>query len=152
MENSITSGIFMNENLRDNEDSCIICYNTISEKDICETDCNHIYCSDCINTWFDRGNIFCPMCRQNIRRYIKDNEIIRVIKINNNQLNNNQLNNNIEGDTDNENTGDYLLIQRSNIKYVQLYFFVNIIYVIYTQYYQYQMKEELENLYLNCSF
>lgn len=28
----------------DENDTCIICYNTIDEKNLCKTNCNHIYC------------------------------------------------------------------------------------------------------------
>ena len=46
-----------------------ICYNNILEESLCKTNCNHIYCKDCLHTWFDRGNIECPMCRVNVRSY-----------------------------------------------------------------------------------
>ena len=56
----------MNEAIND---SCIICYNSISVELLCKTNCNHIYCKDCLHTWFNRGKIECPMCRVNVKSY-----------------------------------------------------------------------------------
>ena len=62
-------------------DSCIICYNNILEESLCKTNCNHIYCKDCLNKWFDRGNVECPMCRVPVKSYLNDftNQIKKII-------------------------------------------------------------------------
>ena len=54
--------------------SCSICLDDVSEDDTYETECNHIFCKDCLDKWFSRGNKECPLCRQIIDKY-RDNEI-----------------------------------------------------------------------------
>ena len=59
-------------------DSCIICFNNIPEDKLCRTNCNHIYCKECLHTWFDRGKVECPMCRINVKSY-ENNGIINFL-------------------------------------------------------------------------
>jgi len=54
--------------------SCSICLDDVSDDDTYETECNHIFCKNCLDKWFSRGNNECPLCRQIIEKYI-DNEI-----------------------------------------------------------------------------
>ena len=49
--------------------SCIICFNNIPKELLCKTNCNHLYCKECLDTWLNRGNIDCPMCRGDISEY-----------------------------------------------------------------------------------
>ena len=63
--------------------SCIICFNNIPKELLCITNCNHIYCKDCLNIWFDRGERTCPMCRENIKSYENNGEHTRLVIMNN---------------------------------------------------------------------
>jgi len=59
---------------------CCICFEKeIDEENICSTDCSHIFCKDCLNQWFDRGNRCCPLCRRSIQVYQNNNEKYRII-------------------------------------------------------------------------
>ena len=58
---------------------CSICLEDIFNRDTCLTQCNHRYCIDCLNIWFDRGEHSCPMCRQAIQYITHNNEIKRII-------------------------------------------------------------------------
>jgi len=68
----------MDETMNTN-DTCIVCYNDIAYKDKCITNCNHIYCKDCLNVWFDRGNVECPMCRVPVKSYLNDNIMNKIV-------------------------------------------------------------------------
>ena len=35
---------------------CPICFNDIISEKECITDCNHIFCKDCLNNWFEKKN------------------------------------------------------------------------------------------------
>ena len=74
-------------------DQCTICFEVINDVNKCTTNCNHSYCKSCLDTWFDRGEKSCPICRSDIQYLIHNSENIRVIYNNLNQQN--QLNNNI---------------------------------------------------------
>ena len=47
-------------------EQCTICFNTITEENLCTTNCNHSYCKSCLDTWFNRGEKTCPICRTDI--------------------------------------------------------------------------------------
>ena len=50
------------------KDYCNICY---IDKEILETDCNHLFCKSCIGKWLnDEIKNTCPICRKNIRNII----------------------------------------------------------------------------------
>lgn len=76
--------------------SCTICIKEdIIDNDIYITDCNHIFCNECLDDWFQRGNNSCPLCRSEINTYSYKDEKYRLIihKIENN-IQTNQINNN----------------------------------------------------------
>jgi hypothetical protein len=55
-------------------DSCSVCLTPeIPEGSRCSTDCGHMYCKECLDRWFDRGNRSCPLCRTDIQ-YIQQGE------------------------------------------------------------------------------
>jgi len=61
-------------------EECAICLvNEINEVEKCRNDCGHTFCKSCIDTWFDRGNNNCPMCRQEINYFDHNNTHYRVI-------------------------------------------------------------------------
>ena len=41
---------------------CVICLSDININDKYKTICNHIFHSDCIMKWYERGHT-CPLCR-----------------------------------------------------------------------------------------
>ena len=60
-------------------EQCAICFNNMTEETICTTNCNHSYCKQCLDTWFDRGEKSCPICRTNIQYLTHKSENIRII-------------------------------------------------------------------------
>ena len=44
------------------QDDCSICYNSAD----CKTNCNHIFCQDCLRKWMQRKRS-CPFCREYIK-------------------------------------------------------------------------------------
>jgi hypothetical protein len=65
-------------NIKDN--NCPICFNEIHSDNKYTTECNHEYCKDCLNNWFDKGKNTCPNCRR-IIKYL-NNETIHIRLIN----------------------------------------------------------------------
>ncbi len=115
-------------------DSCIICYNNISEELLCKTNCNHIYCKDCLHKWFSRGKIECPMCRVNVRSYENNGVQNQLVVLNNTNENRNQINvihNNAII------TGMY-----RQLKCMRFYFCINLIYIGYLHYDNFVMWKE----------
>ena len=54
---------------------CPVCFETKNQLDLCLTNCNHLFCIDCLDKWFYTKKITCPICRVNIK-YYKHNDII----------------------------------------------------------------------------
>lgn len=60
--------------------SCTICMKEdIIDEDIYTTDCNHIFCKQCLDDWFQRGNKSCPLCRSEINIYKHKDENYKLI-------------------------------------------------------------------------
>lgn len=54
---------------------CSICLSdNIIELNNCLTNCNHRFCKECLNEWFNKGNISCPLCRNDINFFINNDE------------------------------------------------------------------------------
>jgi len=86
--------------------TCNICYNEFSNDKIIVTNCSHIYCEDCLLTWFRRSKTSCPICVQDVSYYIKNNEknhIVRITEETNNEGNNGGNN---EGNNGGNNEGN----------------------------------------------
>ena len=83
--------------------SCTICMKEeLKNEDIYTTDCNHSFCKECLDDWFQRGNNSCPLCRSEINTYSYKDEKYKLIihkietNITTNRININDLiNNNI---------------------------------------------------------
>lgn len=144
MSDKETSEVFLN-NVQ--SDSCIICFNSIGEEEMCVTNCGHKYCLDCLKHWFDRGNISCPFCRQDIEHFLKNNEKNNIVKItlkpNTIVSRNPQINRSI-----NENN---LTIYNRRLVYFKFCTFLNISYILYLQYKHYYLYNSYVNLYDNCT-
>ena len=78
------------------ENTCSICLQNILINNLCITNCNHQYCKECIDNWFNTGKDTCPMCRKTIKYFRHQNINNRIIYIteNRNQNTNRQQNNN----------------------------------------------------------
>jgi len=76
-----------------NENRCSICLQEIQNE--CITNCNHNFCKECLDTWFDNGKNSCPLCR-NVIQYFNNNEqnnrIIIIKQNTNTNTTNNQSN------------------------------------------------------------
>ncbi len=114
----------MNETIND---SCIICYNNIPDESLCKTNCNHIYCRDCLHTWFDRGNIECPMCRVNVRSYENNGVQNHLVVLNNT----NESRIIIEANPNNIAIAGGMY---KKMKLMKFYFCINLLYMIYLHY------------------
>ena len=65
-----------------NELMCSICLNEkIEDQQLCNTNCNHKYCKDCLNDWFNQGKNTCPMCRTQLKSYMNQNQETKLITI-----------------------------------------------------------------------
>ena len=71
---------------------CPICFNNINDNNKCITDCNHIYCKDCLNNWFEKNKVDCPICRKKIIYYNNNNENYRLLLFTNTKIINNTNN------------------------------------------------------------
>ena len=47
----------------------------------CINNCGHIFCKSCLDTWLNRGNNNCPLCRQKIEYFEYRTEKYRLINI-----------------------------------------------------------------------
>ena len=47
---------------------CPICLNSLENHTRCITNCNHEFCIDCINKWININKIYCPLCKQQLKR------------------------------------------------------------------------------------
>jgi len=92
-------------------EQCTICFNNMTDETICTTNCNHSYCKQCLDTWFDRGEKSCPICRSDIQYLTHKSENIRII------FNRLQQDNVINISNDNDHNNNNLrmrIIRRSN--------------------------------------
>lgn len=125
----------MDESMNSN-DTCVVCYNNIDEGNLCRTNCNHIYCEDCLNIWFNRGNVDCPMCRLPIKSYENNGIQNKIVTIANRREDNNNM---ILIQTQNTEVIDIL---RKRYNYIRVYFIVNTCYLLYLQYRNYILYNE----------
>tara|TARA_Y100000741_G_scaffold321548_1_gene270765 strand:+ start:53 stop:667 length:615 start_codon:yes stop_codon:yes gene_type:complete len=65
-----------------NEFNCSICLQEkIEDQQLCNTNCDHKYCKDCLNDWFNQGKNTCPMCRTVLKSYMNQNQMTKLITI-----------------------------------------------------------------------
>ena len=43
--------------------NCSICLNDFEKNDMCNTDCDHFFCRECLESWFNKKKTSCPMCK-----------------------------------------------------------------------------------------
>lgn len=70
-ELNITHSCFEINNLSNQHIECPICYDKIKRTQLITTNCNHIYCCNCIKNVISHTThiISCSMCRANITKY-----------------------------------------------------------------------------------
>ena len=74
------------------EDICSICLiSPIPPLNVCVTNCNHRFCKTCLETWQNRINRDCPICREDITYYMYNNSQIRPVFRYVHNDNNNQI-------------------------------------------------------------
>ena len=60
--------------------TCTICMKEdLNNDEIYYTNCDHEFCKDCLDDWFQRGNKSCPLCRGEITEYKHQNEKFKLI-------------------------------------------------------------------------
>ena len=64
------------------EQECTICYCLLHQKNIVITNCNHVFCADCLKQYMisysiELIHLKCPMCRQKITEFNFANDIIK---------------------------------------------------------------------------
>ena len=126
-----------------NEFTCSICLNEeVEGTKQCITGCNHHFCYDCITHWFNQNNLSCPMCRDTISKYRKNDENYHIVAITR-PTNNSRDNLRME------------LIQTKNkIYYLNLMISLSFIYFVYSLYQNSLLIMEKDNykfLYKNCT-
>lgn len=61
------------------QNQCYVCLENKNIECLCITDCNHYFCKECLDKWFNVGKSSCPVCRKNIIYFNYLNETNRVI-------------------------------------------------------------------------
>ena len=61
--------------------TCAICYNDLIQKNNCITNCSHQFCKSCLDQWFNKGELSCPLCRSDIEYFNHQNKNIRIVCI-----------------------------------------------------------------------
>jgi len=61
--------------------NCSICFEDIKQDNICLTNCNHMFCVDCIQTYHktleNKSEMPCPMCRTSIVNVSSSSNVIK---------------------------------------------------------------------------
>jgi len=127
-----------------NNFTCSVCLNEeVEENKRCITECNHFFCLDCMNNWFNQRTISCPMCRQTIKLYRINGEHHHIISLNTNR------------DTTHDNNLRMELLQLRNRNYyanIMLFlFFIYFIYSLYENSILIIERDDYKLLYKNCS-
>ena len=131
--------------------SCSICLQNVNEDEKCTTNCNHSFCLNCINNWFEQNTDICPLCRRRIISYDSRDGKHHIITINTNNNNNNNTNNN----TNNNNNTLHIILQlRNKIYYMNFIILLSFIYFVYSIYNSNSLivqRDYYASLYHNCT-
>ena len=74
--------------------NCSICLEKLNEDCKIITNCNHLFCENCIEEWFNNQKYSCPICRSDIKYYYNKKNKTKILPINI-ETNNEQTINNI---------------------------------------------------------
>ena len=66
-----------------NEECSICLTKQIIPMNKCITQCNHTFCKECLDMWFDNGKNTCPICRHIIKYFDYNGIETRIISIKN---------------------------------------------------------------------
>ena len=122
---------------------CPVCMEEIREYS-CRTECGHILCKQCIESWFNKNKDTCPLCRQIIECYHENDEKVRVIKIRDTTVSD-------------EETQQYTLFLQALIKRLKIYKYMNYSFILLTLYTYwasnnaYISMNEYKDLYETCN-
>ena len=61
--------------------TCSICLGEILSANLCKTNCNHEFCKTCLDLWFDKNKLSCPMCRTEIQYFNHNGVNNRVVGV-----------------------------------------------------------------------
>ena len=64
-----------------NGEECSICLEIINPEHKCNTECDHSFCKQCLDNWFDLNKLSCPLCRKNIKYFHHNGAMNRIICI-----------------------------------------------------------------------
>ena len=68
-------------------DICSICLNRFDETNVCETQCHHRFCKTCLDEWFNKHQMTCPLCRTHIQYFTCQGSVNRVVCVYRRQTN-----------------------------------------------------------------
>ena len=60
-------------------DVCSICLNRFDDTNVCETQCHHRFCKTCLDEWFNKHQMTCPLCRTHIQYFTCQGSVNRVV-------------------------------------------------------------------------
>ncbi len=126
--------------------SCPICLQSISDNDLCITNCEHSFCKSCMRRFLHSNNIIiCPICRADIKEYVNNESTHYIVKVIVNNNNNQATNNNML---------NIIRELRQKNAYFKLIIFLNLLYLIYSFYHFNEITSEIfyyRKLYNNCT-
>lgn len=68
-----------------NKIECPICLDEIDNDNICRTECNHQFCTECLTKWLlEKKKLTCPSCRERVKSYQRGIIVYQLLIINNN--------------------------------------------------------------------
>ena len=67
------------ESINDINDICSVCLNQFEDTNVCETQCHHNFCKTCLDEWFNKNKMTCPLCRTQIQYFTCQGEVNRVV-------------------------------------------------------------------------
>ena len=123
---------------------CPICLKEFNEE-LCKTNCNHEFCNNCLDLWFNKKRSDCPVCREQIKSFMYNNEktkIIHIIENENPENINNQIN---ELNSVFDTIGDVMSIKRLNIKLKKMLLLSSFVNISYTTTLIYLYTKYIEN-------
>jgi len=100
--------------------TCPICMNETTEDDKCITECNHVFCKDCIHKWLSRNKFSCPSCRGEINYYMNNLEKNNILRVN------------ISANRDPVQDNNEITALRNRIHYYHFLLCINFLYTVYT--------------------
>ena len=135
---------------RDNENTftCTICMEDKYIDEECITNCNHIFCKNCIHEWFEKKKTSCPSCRSDIEYYLNKKQKNIIVKVKEENSESRTMNNII---IENER-----MLRKLQAKVYKLNLFIcfNIGYLLYSLFLEGSKNAQImyyEDKYENCS-